>query len=152
MKKEVYIKNEKLQKKLNNLLSDYQIYYQNLRAFHWLVKGPNFYHLHSKFEEFYTQVNEEIDEVAERILMLGGTPLHRFEDYLAQASLKAEQNLSRSSEIIPVVIQNSEFLLASFREIADLAGETEDEGSTGLMSELISTYEKQLWMLNSLKE
>lgn len=150
MKKEVYIKNEKLEKKLNALLNDYQIYYQNLRAFHWLVQGPQFYHLHGKFEEFYNQANEDIDEIAERIMMIGGTPLIRFEDYLSQSSLKSEIGLRNASEILPVVVQNSEYLLVNIREIAAFAGEIGDEGTVALMSEFIAYYEKQLWMLNSL--
>lgn len=151
MKKEAYINNKELNNQLNQLLSDYQIYYQNLRAFHWLVKGQQFYHLHELFEDFYTQSADDIDEIAERILMIGGKPLHSFDDYLANASLKAEKNLENPSDILPKVIQNSEHLLSSFREILEMAGDAGDEGTVGLMSEFISAAEKKLWMLNSLK-
>ena len=61
--------------KLNKLLSDYQIHYQNLRGFHWNIKGKSFFTLHSVFEKYYDQAAERVDEIAERILMLGGTPL-----------------------------------------------------------------------------
>jgi len=151
MKSEVYINNEGLKKQLNVLLSDYQIYYQNLRAFHWLVKGPQFYMLHEKFEEFYDQAADDIDEIAERILMIGGKPLHTFEDYLKNATIKPEKDLDKSSDILPRLISNAESLLGSFRKIVEAASEEGDEGTVALMSDFISFTEKQLWMLNSLK-
>ena len=62
--------------KLNQLLSDYHIYYQNLRGFHWNIKGRDFFELHVKFEELYTDTAVKIDEVAERILTLGTPMFH----------------------------------------------------------------------------
>jgi starvation-inducible DNA-binding protein len=151
MKKGVYVNSEKLEGKLNQLLSGFQVYYQNLRAFHWLVKGPQFYQLHEKFEEFYDQAAEDIDEIAERILMIGGKPLHSFEDYLKHTGLKAEKDLVKASDILPVVIRNVEHLLGEVREVAREAGEIDDEGTLALMSDFISSFEKRLWMLNSLQ-
>jgi len=151
MKKDVYIKSQELEKKLNELLSDYQIYYQNLRAFHWLIKGSQFYQLHERFEEFYDEAADGIDEVAERILMIGGKPLHTFEDYIKKSSIKAEKDLEKSSDIIPIVISNLESLLGSFRQIVEIAGDSDDEGTVALMGDFISATEKKLWMLNSMQ-
>ena len=80
--------NSKLVERLNRLLADYQIFYQNLRGLHWNVKGPQFFMLHEKYEELYNEAAETVDEVAERILMIGGQPLHTFTDYLKTAELK----------------------------------------------------------------
>ena len=126
MKKVVYIKNEEVQNKLNQLLSDYHIYYQNLRAFHWLVKGQQFFMLHEKFEELYDLAADNIDSIAERILMIGGKPLHSLEDYIKHSGIKAEKNLEKSSDIIPKVIANTEHLLAEYRVILGIAGEAGD--------------------------
>ena len=57
---------------LNILLSNYQTYYQNLRGVHWNIKGKRFFELHVKFEELYNAAQEQVDEIAERILTLGG--------------------------------------------------------------------------------
>ena len=67
---------------LQQLLADYQIYYANLRGFHWNIKGHDFFVLHSKFEEMYNDTAEKIDAIAERILQLGGTPANKYSDYL----------------------------------------------------------------------
>ncbi|NPA43160.1 MAG: DNA starvation/stationary phase protection protein, partial [Chlorobi bacterium] len=73
---------------LNRLLADYHVYYQNLRAFHWNIRGRNFFELHTLFEKWYNQAAERIDQIAERILALKHTPLHTLEDYLREASLR----------------------------------------------------------------
>lgn len=68
---------------LNKLISNFQIYYQNLRGLHWNIRGRRFFDLHLKFEELYNDSQLKIDLIAERILTLGGTPLHTFEDYIS---------------------------------------------------------------------
>ena len=74
-------KSKTLAGKLNNLLSDYMVFYQNTRGLHWNIKGEKFFELHLKFEELYNDLFLKIDEVAERILTLGFTPNHNYSDY-----------------------------------------------------------------------
>ncbi|HBI39575.1 MAG TPA: DNA starvation/stationary phase protection protein, partial [Tenacibaculum sp.] len=66
-------KTDQLTKELNNLLANFQVYYQNVRGLHWNIKGKNFFELHLKFEELYTDAQEKVDLIAERILTLQGT-------------------------------------------------------------------------------
>lgn len=92
--------NSKLVEKLNKLLADYQIYYQNLRGLHWNVKGAQFFMLHEKYEELYDEAAEVIDELAERILMIDGKPLHSFADYLKTAELKEAAFISEGKKVL----------------------------------------------------
>lgn len=149
MKTDLYKTDAEIQEKLNILLSDYQMFYQNMRAFHWLVKGPQFYQMHAKFEALYNQAAETIDEIAERILMIGGVPLHHYEDYLKTANLKAVKDPGDFPHMLNTTIENLEYLLGSFRELIRMASEKDDEGTTALISELIGGTEKELWMLRS---
>ena len=71
-------KAKKLTEILNKLLADYEIFYQNLRGFHWNIKGREFFELHVKFEELYNEAFIKIDEIAERILTLEGIPMHTY--------------------------------------------------------------------------
>lgn len=142
-------KNQKVIEKLNKLLADYQIFYQNLRGLHWNVKGLMFFNLHAKYEEYYNGAAEVVDEIAERILMLGGAPLHTFDDYLKVATLKAVSNVSDGKEGVRIVLENKRYLLNSFKDILDAAGETGDEGTAAMMSEFIGETEKNIWMLES---
>jgi starvation-inducible DNA-binding protein len=141
--------NQNVIEKLNKLLADYQIYYQNLRGLHWNVKGAMFFMLHEKYEELYNQAAEVVDEIAERILMVGGKPLHTFGDYIQTATLKEVKNVSDGKTGVESVLENTRFLLESFKEIMEVAEGAGDEGTSALMSDWIGFAEKQIWMLES---
>ena len=78
----------KLVQSLQQLLADFQVHYMNLRGFHWNIQGHGFFVLHSKFEEMYDDMAEKIDQIAERILMLGGVPSNKFGEYLKIANVR----------------------------------------------------------------
>jgi starvation-inducible DNA-binding protein len=141
--------NTQVVEKLNKVLSDLQVVYQNQRTLHWLVKGSDFYMLHNLYEKFYDETAETVDEVAERILMLGGVPLHQFSDYLENAQIKPVTEVPKGKESLKLAVSDYENLLQSYREVLELAGENDDEGTNALFSDLISSTEKNLWMLKS---
>ncbi len=142
-------KAEELSKNLNQLLADYQLFYQNLRGLHWNIKGKEFFELHLKFEEFYDDAVIKVDEIAERILTLEGEPLHTFTDYLNTSNIKEVKSITNGMEGVTIVVENFSILIAKERGILDLASEANDEGTVSLMSDYISETEKTLWMLNS---
>ncbi len=141
--------NQELAGKLNELLANYHIYYQNVRGFHWNIKGASFFQLHAKFEELYTAALTRIDEIAERILTLGYTPLHSFTDYLKTSTVKEITNATSDRETVGTTIQNITLLIQLEREILKLAGESNDEGTQGLISTDLNENEKTFWMLNA---
>ena len=67
---------------LNTFLCDLNVFYRKLQNYHWNIKGKDFFIVHQKLEEYYTEVNTQIDEIAEHILALGGQPLGTLKDYL----------------------------------------------------------------------
>lgn len=134
---------------LNGLLANYQIYYQNLRSFHWNVKGNRFFVLHAKFEELYNDAIEKVDEIAERILTLGGVPLHSYAAYAKAATLKAQENMSDGDACLRAVASDILVLLQQEREILSVAAEIGDEGTLDVFSSYVSGQEKLLWMLNA---
>ena len=138
-----------LSKKLNQLLADYEIFYQNLRGFHWNIKGKEFFELHTKFEELYDDAFIKIDEIAERILTLEGEPLHTYTDYLKITNIKEAKNVTNGVKGVEIIVNNFSTLISTEREILDLASEANDEGTVSLMSDYITQTEKTLWMLNS---
>lgn len=141
--------NSKVVNQLNQVLSDLQVVYQNLRTMHWLVKGANFYQLHNLYEELYNEIAETVDEVAERILMLGEVPLHTYSDYLKTAKVNVVSEVPAGLESLKTIVANQEHLLASYRGIVSEAANNSDEGTVALMSELIASTEKKLWMLKT---
>lgn len=136
-------------KQLNKLLSNYQIYYMNLRGFHWNIKGKNFFELHLKFEELYDDALLKIDEIAERILTLSNTPLHTFEQYLSLAKVEVAQQVTSGEAAITNILDALKILIASERDILNLASQANDEGTVSLMSDYIVAQEKLVWMLSA---
>jgi len=139
----------KLSKMLNQLLADYQLFYQNLRGLHWNIKGKEFFELHIKFEEYYDDAVVKVDEIAERILTLDGEPLHTFSDYLKTTTIKEVNSITNGRKGVELVVTNFATLILQEREILNYAGNANDEGTVSLMSDYISETEKTLWMLNS---
>ena len=138
-----------LSKKLNHLLADYQLFYQNLRGLHWNIKGKEFFELHLKFEELYNDAVIKVDEIAERILTLETEPFHTFSDYLKNSQIKEEKSVTNGVDGVKIIVKNFSTIIALERQILSLAGDADDEGTASLMSDYISQTEKTLWMLNS---
>ena len=134
---------------LNELLANYQIYYQNLRGFHWNVRGNRFFVLHAKFEELYNDAIEKVDEIAERILTLGGVPLHSYAAYTKVATLKAKENVTDADACLRAVVEDVQVLLKQEREILSVAAEIGDDGTQDVFSSYVSSQEKLLWMLDA---
>ena len=140
-------KSQQVAESLNQLLANFQVYYQNLRGFHWNVKGNRFFVLHAKFEELYNDAVEKVDELAERILTLGHTPLHSYAAYARVASLKAVENVSDGDACLQAVLNDLAVLIKQEREIIALASEADDDGTQDLLTPYISQQEKLVWML-----
>ncbi|RKE92250.1 Dps family protein [Ichthyenterobacterium magnum] len=134
---------------LNHLLSNFQVYYQNLRGIHWNIKGKRFFDLHVKFEELYNDANIKVDEIAERILTLGETPLHTFEDFNKQAKVPVGKNISEDEKAVQLIVDSISELLKIERELLDKAGDANDEGTNSMMSDFITEQEKTVWMMKA---
>jgi starvation-inducible DNA-binding protein len=142
-------KSAELSKKLNLLLADYQVFYTNLRGFHWNIKGEKFFELHLKFEELYNDVILKIDEIAERILTLGGTPANAYTEYLKVSEIKEVTFESDGKKAVESVLKSFQVLLVNQRELLEMSGDAGDEGTNALMSDYIREQEKLVWMLSA---
>ncbi|MFT5250168.1 MAG: starvation-inducible DNA-binding protein [bacterium] len=132
---------------LNSLLSNYQVYYQNLRGIHWNIRGKRFFDLHVKFEELYNDSQLKVDMIAERVLTLGGTPLHTFEDYIKYNNIVVGKNISNDEKAVQLIVDSLSHLLALEREILNKSAAVNDEGSNAMMSDFIAEQEKTIWMM-----
>ncbi|MCO4818828.1 MAG: DNA starvation/stationary phase protection protein [Bacteroidetes bacterium] len=140
---------ERVVNRLNDLLSSYQIFYQNLRGYHWNIIGKDFFELHLKFEEFYNNAQIKIDEIAERVLTLEATPLHSFNQYTKHAKISAHENVTDGSEAVNQIKIQLEQLVIQQRETLEIAEDNKDIATSDLMTQYISEQEKTIWMLKS---
>lgn len=138
-----------LAEQLNVLLSNYQTYYQNTRGLHWNIKGKHFFELHVKFEEIYTDAQEKIDLIAERILTLGFTPLHTFSDYVKNSSIKEGKNISDAKVAVGLIVDSLQTIVVLERKILPIAEKLNDEGTITLLTDFITQQEKEIWMYSS---
>ncbi len=142
-------KSAELSRKLNLLLADYQVFYTNLRGFHWNIKGEKFFELHLKFEELYNDMIIKIDDIAERILTLGGIPANAYSEYLKVSEIREVLFESDGKKAVESILKSFQVLLVKQRELLDLSGDAGDEGTNALMSDYIREQEKLVWMLSA---
>jgi starvation-inducible DNA-binding protein len=142
-------KSKTLVKSLNVLLADYQVMYMNVRGYHWNIKGHKFFELHLKFEEIYNNLQIKIDEIAERILTLGHTPVHSYSEYLKLSTVKENTDVNDGIVALSDILKSFEEIILLQRKILSVSSEMEDEGTNALMSDYIREQEKLIWMFSS---
>ncbi len=140
---------QKIAEKLNILLANYSVFYQNTRGSHWNIKGDQFFTLHPKFEELYNSLVLKIDEIAERILTLGATPAHNYSDYLKTATIQESQEVSDGTKSVEIILNSFKVVIDLQRELLDITDAAGDEGTNSQMSDYITEQEKEVWMYNS---
>ncbi|WKV11199.1 Dps family protein [Marivirga harenae] len=152
IKNQIGLDNEKAKQlagKLNELLANYSIFYQNTRGYHWNIKGEKFFELHVKFEELYNDLILKIDEVAERILTLGYTPKHNYADYRSISKIKESVEVKDGIKAIENILESFKTIIIFQRELLTLSSDADDEGTNALMSDYIREQEKLVWMYSA---
>jgi len=142
-------KSKQLAEKLNVLLANYSIFYQNTRGFHWNIKGDKFFELHVKFEELYNDLLLKIDEVAERILTLGFSPEHNYSKYAQLSQVKESAKVTDGVKSVEQILEAFKSIIVLQRDILAISADANDEGTNALMSDYIRAQEKQVWMYSA---
>ena len=135
--------------KLNILLANYSVFYQNTRGAHWNIKGDQFFVLHPKFEELYDNLVLKIDEIAERILTLGHVPNHNYSDYLKVSTIKESKEVHNSKKCVEDILNSFKVVIDLQKELLEITDQANDEGTNTLVSEYITEQEKDVWMYNA---
>lgn len=134
---------------LNEFLSDLEVMSVKLQNYHWNVSGKGFFITHEKLEEYYDEIREQIDEVAEHILALGYQPLGTMEDFVKNSKIEEAKNEKiKSLPIIKNVIQDLNILQQKAIKIKQEAEQQSDHATSALMDNYLGNYAKKLWMLN----
>lgn len=142
-------KSKELAAKLNVLLANYSVFYQNTRGYHWNIKGEKFFELHLKFEELYNNLLLKIDEVAERILTLGHNPAHNYSEYVKNSLIAESKQISDGYKAVAEILEALKILILKQRELLVLSADINDEGTNALMSDYIREQEKLVWMYSA---
>lgn len=139
---------ENILNNLNTFLSDLNVFYRKLQNYHWNIKGKDFFIVHPKLEEYYTEVNSQIDEIAEHILALGGQPLGTLKDYLNITKIvEAENKKIDSTLVYNELIKDYTTLLQDVKNIKIAADAEGEHKTSAMMDDIIEDYTSKIWML-----
>lgn len=134
---------------LTALLADiHQLYIKNL-GYHWNVEDPRFLLLHELFEQGYTELASDLDQVAERIRKLGHLAPQSVEELIAARRLKDTQKVASGDQMVDALATDYEHLMVSLRADIQAISETGDEGTVDMLIGLLRQYEKRAWFLRS---
>jgi starvation-inducible DNA-binding protein len=135
---------------LQTLLADEVLLYVKTRNFHWNVEGPDFSELHKLFEEQYEQLDEVMDEVAERIRVIGGYSAGSMQEFLQLATLKEVPGGARTEgRMEQRLLDDHEQMARRLREFAEECGDVDDFGTQDFVTGVMQAHEKMAWMLRS---
>jgi starvation-inducible DNA-binding protein len=152
MKPNIGISEKKLKEithSLTEVLSDAVLLYTKTRKFHWNVKGESFMELHKLFEQQYKQLEEAIDEIAERINKLGSPALGTMKEFIEMSGLKeAPGKYPSSKEMIRELLNDHETVIVALRKKIDECDEKySDKGTADFLTSLMENHETIAWTL-----
>ncbi len=134
---------------LNGLLADTLVLEQKLRHYHWNVSGPQFFALHAKFEELYDHFADVIDDVAERILTIGGDPVRTLAAALELAAVREDAGKPAALEMVQNLRADLATIHGRAQQTIEAAESAGDRGTANLLDGLGDELEKTLWMLDA---
>lgn len=133
---------------LNLFLSNLNVFYRKLQNYHWNIVGKDFFVVHTKLEELYNEINNQIDEVAEHILSIGQSPLGTMKDYLDTAQINETNNEKKNSEhIFETLLKDYNILIENVKKIKEDSENQHRFSTIVLMDEYLLKYEKIVWMI-----
>lgn len=138
-----------LEKQLNLQIANWTLLYTKLHNFHWYVKGPNFFTLHEKFEELYNEAAGYIDELAERLLAIGGKPVATLRGSLELATLSEAKGGETPEAMVSAIVSDFAVVSDELKQGMQAAEEAGDEATSDLLLGILSALEKHSWMLNA---
>ncbi|MFS0857235.1 Dps family protein [Paenibacillus taichungensis] len=134
---------------LNRQVANLNVLYVKIHNYHWYVKGPNFFTLHVKFEEFYNEVTVQMDEIAERILTLKGSPAATMKEYLELSSIQEAAGGEDANTMVQNLIEDFATLSNEYQEGIEVADAAEDQPTSDMLTGFKADLEKHMWMLRS---
>lgn len=136
---------------LNARLSDTFVLYAKLRKYHWNVTGIHFHELHELFEEQYHQLEESMDEIAERIRQVGGFAFGTLDEFKGHTALEEQPGIvPKAEDMLRDALADHETVIRQLRKDITAADEEYgDIGTSDFLTGLLESHEKMAWMLRA---
>jgi starvation-inducible DNA-binding protein len=140
---------EKLAVVLNTQIANWSLLFTKLHNYHWYVKGSQFFTLHLKFEELYTEAALHVDNLAERLLSLGGSPVATLHEIIDTATVKDASGNENANEMVRNLVADFSLIVGELKEGMSIANQEGDETTGDMLLAIHSSLEKHIWMLKS---
>ncbi|MGQ0772685.1 MAG: Dps family protein [Nitrososphaerota archaeon] len=135
---------------LGKVIADQYILYTKTRNYHWNVTGEDFAQYHKLFEEQYSAIDADIDEVAERIRALGGKTPATLGEFLKSATLKEHPTKYPAAKtMIANLLADHETVIRNLRKSIEICDDVDDVGTEDFLTQLMEKHEKTAWMLRA---
>jgi starvation-inducible DNA-binding protein len=138
-----------LEQVMNQQIANWNVLYTKLHRFHWYVKGPYFFTLHAKFEELYDEAAGTIDELAERLLIVGRMPISTLKEYIQYATIEETSENLTAEEMVQTIVNDFSKIISELKSGKEAAEQVNDEVTSDMFTELIEKLSKHNWMLTS---
>lgn len=145
------MENKEINNLLNKVVATQGVFYIRLHQFHWYVKGSDFFTLHEEFEELYDDITADMDEVAERMLIIGGEPYSTLGEFVEHSVIEenaTDKDLSQEA-MVKAVVADLRTIIELYNEGIILTDEKEDFPSNDILIELRTKAEQMIWMFNA---
>lgn len=135
---------------LKQLQADCIVFVMKTHNYHWNVKGSNFPQTHALTQEIYECFANTFDDLAERIIQLGGAPCVNLAEVLKLTKIKEESKTTFSTnEVLDGVLKDYEYFEKSFKELSSIAESEKDKATSAYADEKVAFLQKGLWMLKA---
>lgn len=141
--------NEDVVRVLNQQVANWTVAFTKLHNFHWYVKGPNFFALHTKYEELYDEASQFIDDLAERILAIGGNPVATLRESLDISIIDEAGKYYKAEEMVAELSKDFTNVSKQLEEAIEVAGKAEDDVTEDMFIGMQTDIDKHNWMLKS---
>lgn len=141
--------NEEVVKVLNQQVANWTVAFTKLHNFHWYVKGPNFFSLHTKFEELYDEASQYIDDLAERILATGGNPVATLKESLELSIIEEAGKGYKAEEMVEELSKDFDNISKQLEQAIEVASNAEDDVTEDMFIGMQTNIDKHNWMLKS---
>lgn len=141
--------NQSVQDAINKQVANWSLLYTKFHNYHWYVKGSTFFELHAKFEELYQEADKILDELAERLLAIGGKPVATFQDILAKTSLKEANGNETTDQMVQQLVSDFQQLTEELHEAIQIAEESADHSTADILTGVLTKIQKHSWMMEA---
>ncbi|WP_040207060.1 Dps family protein [Neobacillus jeddahensis] len=134
---------------LNQQVANFSVLYMKLHHYHWYVKGENFFTLHVKFQDLYTETTLHLDTIAERMLALRALPTATLKDQLQLASVSEASGSETAQEMVQTLASDFDTICTELTEGITVAEDHDDQPTADLLIAIRASFEKHRWMLEA---